>query len=168
MASQPLIEQRAQVAAIRDGRLGLVPVSRAGCARCASGQGCGAQLFGRHASSSTLLWLPSPLASSLRIGDEVRLTVAAELLQRSSLGLYAAPLLVMLTTVAIAAALQWPESVQALAALLSLLLSLLLLRRHLLLHRGVTAALIGVASAACSPEPSAQSAQTDYNGSAPP
>ena len=168
MASQPLIEQRAQVAAIRDGRLGLAPVSRAGCARCASGQGCGAQLFGRQASSSTLLWLPSPLASSLRIGDEVRLTVAAALLQRSSLRLYAVPLLVMLTTVAIAAALQWPEAVQAVVALLSLLVSVLLLRRHQLQHRGVTAALIGVASADCPEEPSVQLARSDRNGGAPP
>lgn len=159
MVSQPTIEQRARVAAIRDGRLGLSPLSRAECARCASGQGCGAQLFGPRPSASTLLWLPSPLASTLRVGDEVRLSVSATLLQRSSLVLYALPLLLMLLVVAIAAALQLAEPMQALVALLSLALSMVLLRRYQARHNASDTALIGVASVPC-----ASVAQPDHDG----
>lgn len=149
MTSQSLIEQRARVVAIRDGRLGLSPVSRVDCARCASGQGCGAQLFGRGSTVSTLLWLPSPLTSSLRVGDEVRLTVSAAFLQRSSLLLYALPLLFMLLVVAIAAALQLTEPMQALIALLSLTLSVVLLQRFRAQRNASDATLIGVTSVPC-------------------
>ncbi|MFZ5844550.1 MAG: SoxR reducing system RseC family protein [Pseudomonadota bacterium] len=165
MVSQPTIEQRARVAAIRDGRLGLSPLRRADCARCASGQGCGAQLFGPRPSASALLWLPSPLASTLRVGDEVRLSVSAALLQRSSLVLYALPLLCMLLVVAIAAALQLAEPMQALVALLSLALSMLLRRRYQARHRASDAALIGVASVPCA---SVARPEHDGDGSPPP
>lgn len=145
-----MIEQRARIAAISNGQLGLAPVSTTGCARCASGQGCGAQLFGGRQSAAALLWLSSPLAASLRIGDEVLLTVSAGLLQRSSLRLYALPLLLMLVVVVILAALQLSESIQLVAAVLSLLLPVALRRWRGPHRESADVSVIQIATAPCS------------------
>ncbi len=63
----------------------------AACPRCAAGKGCGAGLL-NGGRSSALLEVPLSPASSLREGDEVRLTLEPSHLLRATLLVYGLPL----------------------------------------------------------------------------
>ncbi len=150
-----MIEQRARVVAIDARHFHVRPLQRKDCARCASGQGCGSQLFGRRVDADTSLPVPVPADSAIAVGDVVVLAIAPQLLQRSTLLLYALPLLMLLLISGLLSVLQVPEVWVACAALLTLLASLW--ASHRFSGRLATSAAVHVlgkvADSACEREP---------------
>jgi len=74
------------------------------CPRCASGKGCGAGLLG-GSQAPRQLEISVPPGMHLQAGDAVTLTVAPRQLLRGAVLAYGLPLLAMLLSVAMAAAL---------------------------------------------------------------
>ena len=124
-----MIEQRARVVAIDVQHLYVQALQRQDCARCARGEGCGNQLFGRSFDDGASLPVPVATDHSFAVGDIVVVAVAPALLQRSVWLLYALPLLTMLLVTGLLAGLRVPEAGVVSGALLSLLLSLLISHR---------------------------------------
>ncbi|NQD37354.1 hypothetical protein HPT27_09965 [Permianibacter sp. IMCC34836] len=109
----------------------LRPLQRADCPRCAAGNGCGAQLFSAKTNSTATLSVATSEDCVVACGDVVVVGMQPQLLQRAALWLYGVPLLVMLLTVALAAAASLPESVQVLLTALVLVASFWLVRQRL-------------------------------------
>lgn len=123
MTATYLLEQRAEVVAVENGQVRLQAWRVPNCSRCAAGQGCGNQLFGRRMSGQFLA-LPLPSSLVLSPGDVVVIAVPSPLLQRAAMALYGLPLLALLLAAALATRWSWPEPQQVAFALGSMVLML--------------------------------------------
>ncbi|RZV35228.1 MAG: hypothetical protein EX272_11000 [Chromatiales bacterium] len=94
---------RGQILSIRsDGAAATVTVNTVDfCARCASGKGCGAGVFG-SSSGSRHFEAPISAAMDLCEGDEVQIELAPHNVLRAALQVYGAPLLGVLIMTGIA------------------------------------------------------------------
>ena len=106
-----------------------VAAAGGGCARCASGRGCGLG-FGRAAGGDKrLLSLPLPPGLRLRVGDTVELGVEDAGLLGATLLAYGVPLASLALAVLVASALGLGDAAAASLALASLALAVVLARR---------------------------------------
>ena len=78
------------------------------CARCASGKGCGAGLFG-SSGGSRHIEAPISGAMDLHAGDEVQIELAPHNVLRAALQVYGAPLLGVLIMTGLAYLADWPD-----------------------------------------------------------
>ena len=78
------------------------------CARCASGKGCGAGLFGSSGGSRQF---EAPISGpmELREGDEVQIELAPHKLLRAAIQVYGAPLVGVLIMTGLAYLAGWPD-----------------------------------------------------------
>lgn len=107
-----MLEQRAHVIAVTPHDLMLQPVSRDDCPRCASGQGCGAMLFGQGSKRAGAFPLARVDTLPLAVGDIVVLGLEPALLQRLAFALYGLPLLALLATAGLLQATALNEALQ--------------------------------------------------------
>ncbi|MFK7161116.1 SoxR reducing system RseC family protein [Marinospirillum sp. MEB164] len=127
MTSQ--ITQPARVTARSGDRVQLQPVAVQGCQSCQLAGGCGQGVVARWLKKAPpVIELPAP--ASVRVGDLVELGVSSPALMRAAAWQYLLPLFCALFSVVLVDALMAPTLlVQALAALLGLVLGLALAER---------------------------------------
>lgn len=113
---------RGQILSIRsDGAAATVTVDSVDfCARCASGKGCGAGLFGRSGGSRQFE-APVRNGMDLREGDTVQIELAPHNVLRAALEVYGPPLAGALIMTGLAYLAGWPDWQGAMAAALGVL-----------------------------------------------
>lgn len=100
------------------------------CARCASGKGCGAGIFGSDNRPRRFV-APVIGGSTLQEGDEVRLELAPESLLHAALTVYGIPLVTALAATGVAYFAGLSEGGAVLAALAGIAVGAMLSRRRL-------------------------------------
>jgi sigma-E factor negative regulatory protein RseC len=91
-----VIEERAVVSRVEDGRVWVRPFGVESCARCREGRGCGGGVIGRLVSRRRPD-VPVQLRQALpRVGDVVIVGVEEQALMQAALAVYALPILTLL------------------------------------------------------------------------
>ena len=95
-----MIEERAVVVESSDQGVLVTTPTRAGCARCAEGRGCGGGVLGRltERRSQPVVMATNASGGGLAAGDAVIVGLKDEALVSASLSVYVAPLVLMLVT----------------------------------------------------------------------
>ncbi len=94
-AEQLRLRQPVRVVMSEPGLVWVESLPKAGCARCASGKGCGGGIFARLFGSKTYR-LPVRTQCSLPVGRIVYLTIPIDRIHRAALAVYFFPLLTAL------------------------------------------------------------------------
>ncbi len=92
---------RGKISAINNGFVTLQVDRELICSRCAAGNGCGAGLFGAK-TNATSIDIEMPSGGSLRIGEEVEVTLGSDRLLYAAFLAYGLPLVGMLAVLSLA------------------------------------------------------------------
>jgi sigma-E factor negative regulatory protein RseC len=122
-----MIIETGRISAIEPGGLWVETLQRSACDTCQAQKGCGQRLLGARAGELWVL-VDESRAKPYRVGDEVQVAIAEDVLVKSALLVYLLPLLVMMLFVMLVHNLDKSDGATALAALFGLLIGAAIVR----------------------------------------